>query len=116
MALWRDVPPQRLRQEPGLRENGRALLLFSRGPSSGTVILPTGFRVLPTCGPDGGTLRSILLGFGTRHLSRLVCIRLPEPRLLPQPRAVRLVKNNLEEGESRQRRLGSSRSCSGLRA
>lgn len=62
--------------------------------------------MLPTCGPDGGTLRSILLGFGTRHLSRLVCIRLPEPRLLPQPRAVRLDKNNLEEGETQAEAAG----------
>lgn len=61
--------------------------------------------------------RGILLGFGTRHLSCLVRIRLPEPRLLPQPRAVRLDKNNLEEGgKNNQRRLGSSRSCSGSRA
>lgn len=62
--------------------------------------------------PQGG----ILLGFSTRHVSGLVCLRLPEPRLLAQPRAVRLDKNNLEEGENRQRRLGSSRSCSGSRA
>lgn len=61
--------------------------------------------------PDGGTpsprppQRGTLLGFGSRHLSCLVCIRLPEPRLLPQPRAVRLDKNNLEEGENHQRRL-----------
>lgn len=50
-----------------------------------------------TCGPDGGTPRGILLGFSTRRLSCLVCIRLLEPRLLLQPRAVRLDKNNSEE-------------------
>lgn len=49
--------------------------------------------------------RGTLLGFGTRHLSCLAYIRIPEPRLLPQPRAVRLDKNNLEEGESHPRRL-----------
>lgn len=49
--------------------------------------------------PRDGTQRGILLGFSTRRLSCLVCIRLREPRLLPPPRAVRLNKNNCEEGQ-----------------
>lgn len=39
------------------------------------------------------------MGFSTRHLCCLVCIRLTEPRLLGQPRAVRLDKNNCKEGQ-----------------
>lgn len=42
-----------------------------------------------------------LLGFSTRRLCCLVCIRLTEPRLLEQPRAVRLDKNNCEEGQEK---------------
>lgn len=60
---------------------------------------PQGSQCGGPVAPDGSNpQRSILLGLSTRHLSCLVCIWLPEPRLLPQPRAVRLDKNNLEEG------------------
>lgn len=48
--------------------------------------------------PRDGAQRGILLGFRTRRLCRLVCIRLVEPRLLGQPRPVRLAENNCREG------------------
>lgn len=48
--------------------------------------------------PRDGAQRGTLLGFHTRRLCCLVCIRLTEPRLWGQPRAVRLDKNNCKEG------------------
>lgn len=90
----------------GWEGNRRAQLPASQAPSSRTMALPMGFPVWRTSSPRWWhPQRSILLGFSTRHVSCLVCIWLPEPRLLPQPRAVRLDKNNLEEGENHQRRL-----------
>lgn len=48
--------------------------------------------------PRDGAQRGILLGFSTRRLCCLLCIRLTEPRRLGSPRAVRLDKNSCEEG------------------
>lgn len=48
--------------------------------------------------PRDGAPRGILLGFSTRRLCCLFCIRLTGPRLRGPPRAVRLDENNCEEG------------------
>lgn len=85
------------RQKPGSSRKPSSLPL-APSPSSRHVV-PIGCTVWRAIFPRDGAQRGILLGFSTRHLYCLVCIRLMEPRLLGQPRAVRLDKNNCKEGQ-----------------
>lgn len=92
---WDSFP----RQEPGLsKEHPASTLPLLPSPSSRPVV-PVACTAWRAVFPRDGAQRGVLLGFSTRHLCCLVCIRPPEPRLLGQPRAVRLDKNNCEEGQ-----------------
>lgn len=86
--------------QTGARTEQRApsSLLLIPSPSSRPVV-PVGCTAWRAMFPRDGVQSGVLLGFSTRHLCCLVCIRLTEPRLLGQPRAVRLDKNNREEGQ-----------------
>lgn len=87
------------RQEPGLsKEHPASTLPLLPSPSSRPVV-PVACTAWRAVFPRDGAQRGVLLGFSTRHLCCLVCIRPPEPRLLGQPKAVRLDKNNCEEGQ-----------------
>lgn len=85
------------RQEPGPgnREPAPCLSHGHDLPGVWSCRLHSAEAVFPRDGAPGG----ILLGFRTRRLCCLVCIRLTEPRLQRPPRAVRLDKNNCKERE-----------------
>lgn len=73
-----------------------------QSPSSRRVVPPHWVHTVQRGrGPMQWCAERSLLGFSTRRLCCLVCIRLTEPRLLEQPRAVRLDKNNCEEGQEK---------------
>lgn len=86
------------RQEPRLNKENPAPCRSYCQPSSRPVV-SAGCTVWGAMFPRDSAQRGVLLGFSTRHLCCLVCIRLTEPRLLGQPRVVRLDKNNCEEGQ-----------------
>lgn len=92
-------PPGRgRRSQTGARTEQRAPLSASCTVTIPRHVVPAGCTVWTTMFPRDGAQRGILLGFRTRRLCRLVCIRLVEPRLLGQPRPVSLAENNCGEG------------------
>lgn len=97
------APHNRVPLPPSLGQHSQTGARNERGePSSPPLspsppskpVVPVGCTVRKAIFPHDDAQRGVLLGFGTRRLCCLVCIRLTEPRLLGQPRAVRLDKNN----------------------
>ncbi|ELW48226.1 Hairy/enhancer-of-split related with YRPW motif-like protein [Tupaia chinensis] len=87
---------------PGLPTLSTQLAILGRVPGPvlpGVWPTPLGARCGGAVAPHDGSLRGILSGVRSRRLCCLPCIRLPEPRLPPQPS--RLDRNNHREGQER---------------